>query len=96
MEKDDASSNSSSGNSSIRPSLDLRHLSSAERIRKSQLEKGTFKGMTLVRVEDEKIWNQVKAFSMLLLDKLVENSGKVPKEIETLANDKYGAASNVG
>jgi hypothetical protein len=88
-EADDANSTSSSGNSFTKP-LDLRRLGSKEKTRKASVEKR----QTIDRSDDHKIWGAVKGFSMSLVDKLVEVNGKVPKEIEALANLKYMATTN--
>lgn len=88
-EADDANSTSSSGNSFTKP-LDLRRLGSKEKVKKASVEKRQI----IDRGEDQKIWNAVKGFSMSLVDKLVEVNGKVPKEIEDLAKQKYMSTTN--
>jgi hypothetical protein len=94
MEEMDANSVSSSSNSSFRPSLDLKRLGSVDRVRKDQT--GSLKYKAIDRREDKTIWDQVKDFSKRLVDKLFETSGKVPKEIESLGQEKYDRGRNPG
>ena len=94
MEEMDANSVSSSSNSSFKPSLDLKRLGSAVRVRKDQTS--SLKYRAIDRREDKTIWDQVKDFSKRLVDKLFETSGKVPKEIESLGKEKYDRGRNPG
>jgi len=85
----------SSGKSSERSALDLMRLKSAEkrRLLQKQIDKIKVLESSLNRelsAEESEAWRKVQDLAKQLVEKL----GEVPKEIESIATDKYHSETN--